>query len=105
MRELLDDIQRAMADLMLSGYSSGEAISHKFRHLGEECARCGLHTGADLMNQIGKTLEIRAHSMQKEDLPLTSEICRAMRYVELCREKLQETDIALRWEHITGGKQ
>lgn len=105
MRELLDDMQRAMADLMLSGYSSGEAISQRFRHLGEECAQCGLHTGADLMTQIGKTLEIRSHSMQKEDLPLTSKICRAMRYVELCREKLQETDIALRWEHITGGNQ
>ena len=103
MRDLLDDMQRAMADLLLSGYSSGESISHRLRNLGEECARRGLHTGAALMVSIAQSLENRAHTMQKEDFLLTAQICKAMRYVELCTEKLQETDIALRWEYITGG--
>ena len=105
MRDLLDDMQRAMADLLLSGYSSGAGISHRFRSFGEACARSGLHTGAELMERVAQSLEDRSHAMQKEDLALTGEICRAMRYVELCTEKLQETDIALRWEHITGGNQ
>lgn len=104
MNQLLEEMERVMADLMLSGYSSGAGIAHRFRTLGDECARLGLHTGAELMETVARELEERTHTIQKEDLALTGDICRALRYVELCREKLQETDITVRWDRITGGK-
>lgn len=103
MKLLLEDMERAMADVMLSGYSAGAGIAPKFRELSADCARHGLHTGADLMMQIAQGLERRGHSMQKEDLDLTGRICRAVHYVSLCKEKLQETDITTRWDELTGG--
>lgn len=103
MKQLLDDMERALADVMLSGYSTGTGIAPRFRELSVDCARHGLHTGADLMMQIAQGLERRAHSMQKEDLDLTGRICRAVHYVSLCKEKLQETDITARWDELTGG--
>lgn len=103
MKDLLDEMQRALADLMLSGYSSGRDTFRKFQQLAEACARSGLHTGAVLMEGIARDLENRSHALQKEDLALTAGVCRAVRYTELCKEKLQETDIETRWNHITGG--
>ena len=103
MKELLNEMERAMADVMLSGYSAGTGIASRFRELSNECDRYGLHTGSELMAQIARALEQRTHSMEKEDLALTGHICQAAHYVTLCKEKLQETDIVLRWDHITGG--
>ena len=34
------------------------------------------------------------------DLPLAAAVCRTVRYIQLCREKLQEEQIAKRWQSI-----
>ena len=104
MTALLDDMERALADLMLSGFSSGANMPERFRHLAADCENRGLHTGASLMGSVAAGLQERSHSIQKEDLTLTANICRAVRYVELCREKLLESQIRTRWDGITGGK-
>ena len=103
MNALLDDMERAMADLMLSGYGTGAELAGRFRLLGEECSRIGLQNGGAWMEEIALGLEKRTHSIQKEDLALTENLCRAASYVRLCREKIQETQIIERWDSITGG--
>lgn len=103
MKELLDDMERAMADLMLSGYATGAELAGRFRNLGTECSRIGLKNGGAWMEEIARALEQRTHSVRKEDLVITELLCRAVGYVRLCREKLQEEEIAVRWDSITGG--
>ena len=39
-----------------------------------------------------------AHRMQKDDQALTDRICRAGRYLALCRQRWQEEAIRLRWQ-------
>lgn len=103
MKELLDDMERTLADLMLSGYGTGAELAGRFRRLGDECRRIGLQNGGLWMEEIAAALEQRTHSIQKEDLALTELLCRAAGYVRLCREKIQETQIIARWDAITGG--
>ena len=42
----------------------------------------------------------RSHAVEKDDLSLTAAVCRAVRYIQLCREKLQEEQIIQRWQSM-----
>lgn len=103
MTEQLNEMERLLADLMLSGYTSGEYLSNRFRQLERNCRHLGLETGGDLMDKICQELDHRAHTIQKDDLILTSLICRAVHYIGLCRQRMQEAEITARWDSITGG--
>ena len=101
MTELLDDIELALTDLMQSGFSTGgEAAAKRLHNLSLACEDSGLHTGGALLSGIGQALTARAHTLEKDDLSLTAAVCRAVRYIQLCREKLQEEQIIQRWQSI-----
>lgn len=96
MMQLLNDMELALTDVVQSGLATW-GDSGRFDNLAESCEAHGLHTGAALMNEISKYIQSRAHGLQKDDLPLASLICRAVRYIALCRQKAQEDDILARW--------
>ena len=100
--ELLDDMELALTDLMQSGFSTGgEAAAKRMHNLALACEDCGLHTGGTLLSEIEQALVSRSHAVEKGDLSLTAAVCRAARYIQLCREKLQEEEIIRRWQSIT----
>lgn len=104
MTELLDDMELALTDLMQSGFSTGGAAAEKRLHaLAQSCEDAGLHTGGALLSEIEQALAARAHTVEKNDLPLAEAVCRAARYIQLCRERLQEEQIALRWQNMKEG--
>ena len=101
MTELLNDMETALTDLLQSGLAttwSGEV----FGKLAASCEARGLHTGAALMALIQAGLDQRAHTMEKEDMTLTEDVCAAVRYITLCREKCQEQRILTRWQEEGG---
>lgn len=98
MTELLNDMETALADVIQSGIATaGPGIAARLGTLSARCEDQGLHTGAQLLASIEQKLRQRSHTMEKEDLALAAQICRAARYIELCREKLQEEQIQGRW--------
>lgn len=97
MTEFLNEIEQALADLLQAGFSTGGPAVPRMEQLARQCEDRGLHTGARLLGEIGAALSARAHALEKEDLPLAAAVCRAVCYVGLCREKLQEDVIAERW--------
>ena len=102
MTELLDDMELALADLMQSGFSTGgPAAAKRMHNLSLACEDRGLHTGGALLSEIETALTARPHALEKDDLPLAAAVCRAVRYIQLCREKLQEEQIIQRWQSIT----
>lgn len=101
MTELLDDMELALTDLMRSGFSTGgPAAAERLRALSHTCEDCGLHTGGTLLSEIEQALTARSHTVGKDDLPLAAALCRALRYIQLCRERSQEEQILLRWQSI-----
>lgn len=101
MTELLDDMELALTDLMQSGFSTGApAAAGRLHTLSQMCEDCGLHTGGTLLSEIERALTARSHSLEKDDLPLAASVCRTVRYIQLCREKLQEEQITQRWQPI-----
>lgn len=101
MTELLDDMELALADLMQSGFSTGgPAAVRRLHTLALMCEDCGLHTGGALLSEIGQALSARAHTEKKDDRALAASVCRMEHYIQLCREKLQEEQILLRWQSI-----
>lgn len=100
MTDLLDEMERELADLLQSGLATAEGS--QLQPLAEACEAAGLHTGAALLGQIRDGLIRRGHAMEKDDLPLTAAICRAVRYIALCREKCQEEQILARWQNKGG---
>ena len=101
MTELLDDMELALTDLMQSGFSTGGPAAAKRLHdLALTCESSGLHTGGTLLSEIECGLSARSHTIEKNDLPLAAAVCRAVRYIQLCREKLQEEQITQRWQSI-----
>ena len=101
MTELLKEMETALADLMQSGLSTIRD-GKRFEALAASCEAYGLHVGSRLMGEIGKMLDARVHTMEKEDLPLAETIFRTIRYVTLCREKCQEEAILHRWQEEGG---
>ena len=101
MTELLDDMELALTDLIQSGFSTGgPATAQRLGALSHRCEDCGLHTGGTLLSEIGQALTARSHTVGKDDLPLAAAVCRALRYIQLCRERSQEEQILLRWQSI-----
>lgn len=101
MTELLDDMELTLTDLMQSGFSTGGPTAAKrLRSLSLACEERGLHTGGALLSEIEQALTSRSHAVEKDDLPLAAAVCRAVRYIGLCREKLQEEQILQRWQSI-----
>lgn len=101
MTDLLNEMETALADLLQSGLATC-SFGGRFQKLAEDCEARGLHTGAAMMEQIAVSLNNRAHALEKDDLPLTAVIFRAVRYISLCREKQQEETILSRWQHEGG---
>ena len=100
--ELLDDMELALTDLMQSGFSTGGSAAAKRMHnLSLACEERGLHTGGTLLSEIERALDARTHAVEKDDLPLAAAVCRAVQYIRLCREKLQEEQIIRRWQSMT----
>lgn len=99
MTELIQEVQLALTELLQSGLDTGgPAAAPQLHALAARCEELGLHTGASLLTQGEEALAARAHTMEKDDLPLAALLCRTARYLELCREKLQEESITLRWQ-------
>ena len=101
MTELLDDMELALPDLMQSGFSTGGTAAVKRIHdLSLACEDRGLHTGGVLLSEIERALASRSHAVEKDDLSLAAAVCRTVRYIQLCREKMQEEQIIQRWQSI-----
>lgn len=99
--ELLDDMELALTDLIQSGFSTGgPAAAQRLRALAQLCEDRGLHTGSALLSRLERALTARSHRVEKDDLPLAEAVCRTERYIQLCREKLQEEQIIQRWQSI-----
>ena len=99
MTELLDDMELALADLMQSGFSTGgPAAAKRMHNLSLACEDRGLHTGGTLLAGLEQALTARSHALEKDDLSLAAAVCRTVRYIQLCREKLQEEEIIQRWQ-------
>lgn len=103
MTELLDDMELALTDLMQSGFSTGgTAAVQRLHSLSQTCEDWGLHTGRHLLSELERALAARSHTIEKDDLLLTAAVCRTMRYIQLCRERLQEEQIVQRWQSLIG---
>lgn len=101
MTELLDDIELALTDLMMSGFSTGSpTAAERLRALSHMCEDYGLHTGGALLSELERALTARSHTVEKDDRSLAATLCRALRYIQLCRERSQEEQILLRWQSI-----
>lgn len=99
MRALLDDMELALTDLMQTGLATaGPDAVKRFADLSRKAESQGLHTGSALLKTISEQLEHRAHRTEKSDIELTSAVCRLEHYITLCRERLTEDDIRLRWQ-------
>lgn len=101
MTDLLDSMELALADLMQSGFATGgPAAAGRLGELALACESSGLHTGGALLSEIQRALTARSHTEEKNDLPLAAAVCRAARYIQLCRERLEEEQILERWQSI-----
>lgn len=99
MNDLWNEIEQTLADLLRSGLGTdGADVVERLRALAVKSEDAGLHTGAALLAELADGLAARAHSIKKNDLPVTETLCRLIRYLELCREKQQEDSILRRWQ-------
>ncbi len=99
MRQILDDMERTLTDLLQMGLATaGPEMAKRLWDQSERCEATGLHTGAALLSEIARLLDERSHSMDKTDLPLTAAICRTEHYITLCRTRMTEEDIRQRWQ-------
>lgn len=99
MRALLNDLERALTDLLQMGFTTaGPDMAARLKELSEQCENAGLHTGSALFSEISRLLSQRSHTMDKADLPLTAAVCRAHHYITLCRTRMTEEDIRARWQ-------
>ena len=103
MKTILDDMERALTDLLQMGLATaGADMAKRLRALSERCEETGFHTGAGLFDEICGHLEQRSHTMAKTDRTLAGAICRAEHYITLCRSRMTEEEIRLRWQE--GGR-
>lgn len=99
MTMLLDDLERALTDLMQMGLATaGPDMAARLEELSAKSEAAGLHTGAQLIGQIARLLRERSHHMEKTDLELTGAVCRTEHYIMLCRRRMTEEDIRARWQ-------
>ena len=99
MKEILDDMERGLTDLLQMGLATaGADMVRRLRELSDRAEGAGLHTGGALFSQIATLLEERAHTMAKTDLEIANAVFRAQHYITLCRARLTEEDIRRRWQ-------
>ena len=99
MRQILDDMERTLTDLLQMGLATaGPDMAKRLRDQSERCEATGLHTGAALMGELAGLLTRRSHAMDKTDLSLTAAICHTEHYIKLCRTRMTEEDIRQRWQ-------
>lgn len=99
MKELLDDLERGLTDLLQMGLATaGADMVRRLRELSDRAEGAGLHTGGALFSKIATLLEERAHTMAKTDLDTAAAVFRAQHYITLCRARLTEEDIRARWQ-------
>ena len=97
MTQLLDELEQVLSDLMQAGfYTGGAAAGQRAERLSGECEQMGLHTASEIMKKIAASLKQRSFQTEKDDRELMQEICAAVRYIELARERLQEKQIMAR---------
>ena len=99
MKDLLDDMERSLTDLLQMGLATaGADMVRRLRELSDRAEGAGLHSGAELFSQIAKLLDERSHTMAKTDLDTAAAIFRAEHYITLCRTRMTEEDIRARWQ-------
>ena len=99
MRELLDDLERGLTDLLQMGLATaGPDMARRLEDLGTRAENAGLHTGGALFAEIARLLSERSHIMDKTDMSLTAAVFRAEHYITLCRTRMTEEDIRRRWQ-------
>lgn len=99
MNTILDELERALTDLLQMGLATaGADMAKRLRALSERCEETGFHTGAGLFDEICRLLEQRSHTMAKTDRTLAGAICRAEHYITLCRTRMTEEEIRMRWQ-------
>ena len=103
MTTILDEMEQALTDLLQMGLATaGPELAQRLMELSDRCEGAGLHAGAVLFAEISRLLKERSHSLDKTDLKLTAQICRAEHYITLCRSRMTEDQIRMRWQE--GGK-
>ncbi len=99
MKELLDDLERGLTDLLQMGLATaGPDMAQRLEDLSAQAENAGLHTGASLFAGIAQLLLERSHSLEKTDRDLTAAVFRAEHYIILCRSRMTEEDIRRRWQ-------
>ena len=103
MNTILDEMEQALTDLLQMGLATaGSDLAQRILELSDRCEGAGLHTGAALFAELSQLLRERSHRVDKTDLKLTAQICRAEHYITLCRSRMTEEEIRMRWQE--GGK-
>ena len=103
MTTILDEMEQALTDLLQMGLATaGLDLAQRLLEVSNRCEGAGLHTGAALFGELSRLLKERSHSLDKTDLTLTAQICRAEHYITLCRSRMSEEEIRMRWQE--GGK-
>lgn len=99
MNQCISEMEAALADLLQTGLDTGAGSSAaELARLAERCEACGLHTGSALLARLSGLLEERAHTLHKQDGPLLELVFQTERYIALCRERWQETEILRGWQ-------
>lgn len=99
MTTILDEMEQALTDLLQMGLATaGPDLAQRLLELSARCEGAGLHTGAVLFAELSRLLKERSHSFDKADMKLTAQICRAEHYITLCRSRMTEDQIRMRWQ-------
>lgn len=99
MNHCLNAMETCLTNLLQAGLDTGIGDSGaEFKRLAEQCETCGLHTGSALMEKLSDLLNMRTHTLNKQDTPLIDIIFQAEHYITLCRERWQETEILRSWQ-------
>lgn len=99
MRELLQELEQALTDLLLLGLATaGTDMVARMHGLSRKCEETGLHTGSSLFAELGRAIAERSHSVEKSDHRAAEAIFRAQHYITLCQTRMTEEDIRDRWQ-------
>ena len=102
MKELLEELLAALADLLQCGAASFPPESAaRLLSLAEECESTGLHTGAKLFREIHGLLQRQRHEFSPDPLPLAGAVSQAVEYLRLWRKKLALDAVENKWKEET----
>ena len=103
MRELLQELEQALTDLLQMGLATaGPDMAKRMKDLSRSCEATGLHTGGALFAELSGAITERSHHLEKSEQRAAEAIFRAQYYITLCRERMTEEDIRLQWQE--GGR-